>query len=417
MAGVQPGQGRRILVIEPMGAGLGLVRVGRELGFDIVVATFNGDDRVISADDLALAELVVQVDTNDEAALTEIAVDLHARRPFTAILPGFEFYVDVVARLADRLGLPGLPAASVLALRDKAVMRERAQAAGLRVPRHVRATSRAELLAAAEVVGFPAVLKPTDSAGSVHVSRVDGTEELLQRYEFMTSDPRTDLGRRLDGKVLLEELVAGPEVSVEGYVTGDEVVIVSVTAKLLGPEPYFVEVGHIVQADLDPAVRADVESYVDELCRALRLTTGPFHCELRLRPDGPVLIEIGARLPGGHIADLVELVTGVSLPRVMLAAYTGLDLDQVAALGTPKVKCAGLLGFTATGERFSGAHGLDELRDSPDVLELQVYVRPGDPLPRPDDFRARLGHVIFHADSYAAALERWRAIEREVRFV
>jgi biotin carboxylase len=200
-------------------------------------------------------------------------------------------------------------------------------------------------------------------------------------------------------------------------VTGDEVVVVSVTAKLLGPEPYFVEVGHIVQADLDPAVRAEIESYVDELCRALRLTTGPFHCELRLRPDGPVLIEIGARLPGGHIADLVELVTGVSLPRVMLAAYTGLGLDQVAALGTPKVKCAGLLGFTATGERFNEAHGLDQLRDSPDVLELQVYVRPGEPLPRPDDFRARLGHVIFHADSYAAALERWRAIEREVRFV
>jgi biotin carboxylase len=296
MAGSAPGRGSRILIVEPMGVGLLLVTQARELGFDVVVATFDGDDRILPDAAKKQAELVL-VDTNDEPALTAIVLEMHATKPFAGIIPGFEFYVDAVARLADLLGVPGLPAATVIGLRDKAVMRTKVRAAGLRVPRYAEASTAEELLAATAHVGFPAVLKPATSAGSVHVSRVDDVEQVAERYEWMAVDTRTDLGRSLDGRVMLEEYLDGPEVSVEGYVVDDNVVIVSVTAKLLGPEPYFVEVGHIAQRDLDPPVRDAVESYVVAVCRTLGVTLGPFHCELRLVDDEPVLIEIGARLP------------------------------------------------------------------------------------------------------------------------
>ena len=44
------------------------------------------------------------VDTNNEQALTERVLKLHATRPLHAVLPGFEFYVDTAARLAEQLG-------------------------------------------------------------------------------------------------------------------------------------------------------------------------------------------------------------------------------------------------------------------------------------------------------------------------
>ena len=91
-----------------------------------------------------------------------------------------------------------------------------------------------ELAAAAERVGFPAVLKPVESAGSVHVSRVDSLDGLRAAYRRLAADSRTDFGRGLDGPVLLEEYLDGPEISVEGYVEDGRAVVLAVTTKLLG---------------------------------------------------------------------------------------------------------------------------------------------------------------------------------------
>lgn len=403
--------------MEPMSSGYGLLAAARRLGIEVVVASFDAGDRRLSADLRELIDVLIVLDTNDEAGLTEAVLALHAEHPFSGIMPGFEFYVDTVARLADRLGLPGLPVTSIEALRNKTTMRERTRAAGLRVPRYAEAADATGLLAAADQVGFPAVLKPNRSAGSVHVSRVDGPDELRRAYEWLLADTRTDLGRGLDGRVLLEEYVDGPEVSVEGYVADGEVVIASVTGKLLGPEPNFVEVGHIVQADLGPDERGAVEAYVRSACSALGVTLGPFHCELRLPGGEPVLIELGARLAGDHICDLVESVTGISLPRVMLAQYAGLDLAEVAPVSAPRAKCAAIHFFTAGGRTtFNAALGLEALRDSSEVEEVALYLAPGDSIEPSEDFRCRIGHVIYHADSYANALERWHGIRREVRF-
>lgn len=407
----------RILVVEPTSSGGALLKAARQLGIEVVVASHDRDDREISPELREQIDTLITLDTNDEAALTEAVLGLHRQRPLLGIMPGFEFYVDIVAHLAARVGVPGLPVGAVEGLRDKSSMRRVAYSAGLRVPRYAEINGVDGLDQAAERVGYPCVLKPTRSAGSVHVSRVDGPTELRQAYEWMLADTRTDMGRELDGRALLEEYVEGPEVSVEGYVTDDEVVIVSITAKLLGPEPNFVEVGHIVEMKLPPEVRDAIETFVRDVCRVLGVTLGPFHCELRVPADEPVLIEIGARLAGDHICDLVEIVTGISLPRVMLATYAGLDFHQVAAPMTPRAKCAGIHFFTAAElPVLAAAQGLDELRCACDTVEVELYLGRGEAIALPKDFRCRIGHVIYTADSYEQALERWHGIGKQVRF-
>ena len=229
----------RVLVVEPMSSGLALLHAARALGIETVAASFDKGDRELSGAVRDAIDLLLVVETNDERALTEAIRAEHTRRPLSGIVPGFEFYVDSVARIAALLGLPGLPPGSVSGLRDKAVMRRRAAAAGVRVPRFAQVPLRfgAEgfLDEAADTVGFPAVLKPTKSAGSVHVTRCDDRGELRRAYAWMLDDPRTDLGRGLGDAALVEEYVAGPEISAEGYVSGGEAVVVAVTDKILGP--------------------------------------------------------------------------------------------------------------------------------------------------------------------------------------
>ncbi|MFG1999007.1 ATP-grasp domain-containing protein [Spirillospora sp. NPDC048911] len=425
-AGKQEG---RVLVVEPTAACRGILLRARELDLETIVVSYDAGDRLLPGDVRDLADELMILDANDEGLLTAAVLALHEERPLTGIIAGFEFYVEIVARLAGRLGLPGLPVTAAGGLRDKALMRAKAAAAGLRVPRLTTVSSAAELGDAAAAVGFPLVLKPRDSAGSVHVSRADDLAGLRRAYDWMLADPRTDLGRGMDGRAIVEEYLDGPELTVEGYVesgTGDAasgtrdaaagtVVIASVTGKFLGPEPTFVETGHIAQADLPRATRDAIESYVRDLCAALDLTLGPFHCELRLVDGEPVLIEIGARLPGGHIVDLVEIVTGVSLPAVMLAAYTGLDLGTVAPPRAPRAKYAGIALLIAPGVETAGAvSGWEKWQAGGDILEAELYVAPGDPVPPLEDFRSRLGHVIYTSDSHAEAVARFHEITASV---
>ncbi|HWF82246.1 MAG TPA: ATP-grasp domain-containing protein [Streptosporangiaceae bacterium] len=411
--------GRRIVVIEPMSSGVAVLRSARELGLENVVLSYDEGDRRLSGALRDLADRLVKLDTNDEGAVISAVDALNAERPVLGIMPGFEFYVPTVARVAERLGLPGLSARHIERVRNKAEMMRLVRQAGPAVPRYALVESYDQLAEAAAQVGFPCVAKPVDSAGSVHVTRADTTEQLREAYRWMCDDERLDLGRRAGDRMLVTSYLEGPEFSVEGYVSDRQVRTVSITAKMLGPEPHFVETGHIVQAGLPDHVRSSIENFVADVVRALDITLGPFHCELRLVKNEPVLIEIGVRLAGDHIVDLVDLATGTSLARVMLALHTGLSFASVGVQRAPQAKCAGIRFFTAPdGMRsYRQARGLDEARAMVGVTELELDIDAGDPIPPAEDFRCRLGHAIFTADSYLEATERWRLLGEAVRFV
>jgi biotin carboxylase len=139
MTGLRAARTGRVLVVEPMSSGAALLRAAHDLGLETVVASFDADDRRLADSVRQDVDTLVAVDTNDEAALLRTVSRLHEDGAFAAILPGFEFYVPVVARIAARLGLAGLAEESVVQVRDKTSMRRRIEAAGLRVPRYASA--------------------------------------------------------------------------------------------------------------------------------------------------------------------------------------------------------------------------------------------------------------------------------------
>lgn len=400
-------------MVEPASSGgATLIGVAAEMGLRVVVATADSGDRRLSDAVRAAADSVLTVETNDQAALEAAVLELHRAEPFEAVLPGSDIYVTATARVAAALDLPGLPVATVDRVRDKSVMRAAVAEAGLRTPRFAQATTDAELRAAAERVGFPCVLKPVACSGSIHVSRADDLDQLTAAFQRLVTDPEPDMGKLHEHRVLVEEYVQGPEFSADGYVLeSGEVTVVALSRTLLGPEPDFVELGHLTPALVDDATLKEVEAYVGDVVRAVGITSGPFHCELRLAADGPVLIEIGARLPGDRIVELLRLVTGVSLPRVAVALALGVGLEAAGAFGQPQAESAGIRFFSAAGRSsYRELTGWPELEALPEVTETAVYFAPGETIPGVEDCRSRLGHALFTADSPQGALDRWQAL-------
>src|SRR5207249_7200857 len=112
------------------------------------------------------------------------------------------------ARVADRLGLPHplSPSTAVLAT-SKLRQRERFAQAGVAQPRYELCRGGEESAAAAERIGYPCVVKPPDRQGQRGLAVVETRDGLQHAVARALEAARGDV-------VLFEELVAGPEVTV-----------------------------------------------------------------------------------------------------------------------------------------------------------------------------------------------------------
>jgi biotin carboxylase len=407
-----------LLIIQPVSAGFGLVDAALRHGLRPVVLSYQQEDRRIPPSMLDNDAVEVhEVDTNDRAAVIALVDKLAERGDIRGVLPGFEYFVPTAAEVAARLGLPGLAPDVAERVRDKRLMRQALAAAGLDIPQFRVASSRAAVAAAAEEIGYPVVVKPPRAAGSVHVSRVEGPEELGAAYDLICSETDLDLGNDLGREVLIESYLDGPEFSAEGYVVAGVPTVVSITEKLLSAPPSFVELGHTVPADMPPARLRELADWAAAVATALGVDNALFHLEFRICGDTPFVIELGARMPGDQIANLVALSTGVSLADVFVEIATGARRSGGHGLDVEFAQTAGI--------RFFRRPELDVVAQVPAVEELlagknveaagfttSVGARPN----THPDFRSRLGWVVLAAPDRPSLEEAWAEAQGKARF-
>ncbi|MFI6735060.1 ATP-grasp domain-containing protein [Nonomuraea sp. NPDC050451] len=341
---------------------------------------------------LLAADHVLTAETNDLAELLPQVERLHEALGFDGVLSSCDYYLPAVAEVAARLGLPGPSPESVRRACRKDLARAVLWDAGLPGPRFALAASWEEAMEAANGLGYPLVVKPVDLCAGMYVRKVHDQAGLRTAFLDLEGFPVNARGQRRVPVVLLEELLTGPEVSVETVGFGGDVHVVGVTGKSLAGEPWFVESGHVFPAALDAGLAGQAEETAVAAVKALGLELGVAHTELRLTPAGPALIEVNPRPAGNQITELVRRVTGVDLPMVhaRLAAGERPDLTP-AETGVRSAAIAFLLPEHAG--RIAAVHGTGELAAAPDVVDWSV--RPaGHQAGEPTSNNGYLGHVM-----------------------
>lgn len=323
----------------------------------------------------AVVEKFVVSDLADVDACLAIAREA---RPIGVLTFAADYPVPMVARIAAELGLAGPSPAAALAMTDKLIMRQRLSAAGLRTPRFAAVRCPGDLNA----FGGSAVVKATRSSGSRGVRLVEG-QDVAALIEEMSAESA-------DGEVLVEEYIEGPEVSVEAITTDSRTTILSVTDKLTSGPPELVELGHAQPSELIEQ-RPEIEALTRQAVRALGLTNGPSHTEIRIGSDGPVVIESAARFGGGFIAShLLRITAGIDAAHVAVTMALGEDVS-IQQQGGPG---AAVRFLTPEPGVVRSVTGLDEVRHRPEVVEAAVDVTVGDVVAPLRSARDRVGHVI-----------------------
>lgn len=324
----------------------------------------------------------------DRQGLIDTALALAANHKVVGVLTYDELLVTATAHVAEHLGVRGLSVAGAENCRDKARSRASLTAAGLRQPGYALVHDLAEAVEAAGRIGFPVVAKPRGMGMSVGVMEAAGPEDLKAAFEVAERARRSGPPVYGDG-VLIEELVVGPEISVDGAVSGGEYQPFCVARKQLGDPPYFEEVGHVVDAAdpllADPALL----TLLAEAHQALGVLDGLTHTEVRLTNTGPVIIEVNARLGGDLIPYLGKLATGIDPGRVAAEVATGAPPSVRATRGA----CAGIRFLYPSRDCRVLEVSVPDAAAVPGLLEARAMVRPGAVLRLPP--KAHLGRHAY----------------------
>jgi argininosuccinate lyase len=378
---------------------------------------------------VAHADEVVVAETNDPLALLTAASVIADRRQVDGVLTTCDYYLAATAEVAQHLGLPASPPEAMRTATRKDLVRRALSAAGLPNARFAVARGWDEALVAAGRLGYPLVAKPVDlNAGSgVRLVPDDaGLKDAVGEIQSATTNTRRQALQRL---VLLEEVLTGVEVSVEAVTHAGRTTVLAVTDKSIAGAPAFVETGHMVPAALPAADTAAAADLAVAALEAVGLTHGLSHVEVMLTADGPRVVEINPRQGGGHIFELVELVTG-SHPLDLLVDLARGGPLTVGTVAAPRPRAAApnaavpnaavpnaavLFVLSPQAGTIVAVEGADHLDTDPGIIRWElptpVTARP------PVDNDAYLGHVIAVGDAARTARERAESALARIRLV
>lgn len=304
---------KKLMIVGASVLQLPAILKAKEMGLHVAVVDFNPQ-----AVGIPYADEYYNASTMDEDAVLAAA---EAYKPDGIMTLATDMPMRGVAKTSEKLHLHSISYETAVKATDKFDMVKAFKEHDVPSPWFFVVDSLDELKLHKEDVTFPCIIKPTDNAGSHGVAKVYSFQELLDNYEYSHSCSRR-------GKVIVEEYLDGPEVSVEVMVVNGEVNILQITDKITTEAPHFVEMGHTQPSRLPDEIQTAIRNVTIAACRAIGIDKGPAHVEMKVTKRGPVMIELGARMGGDNITThLVPLSTGVDMVGATIKVALGENPD------------------------------------------------------------------------------------------
>jgi biotin carboxylase len=274
--------------------------------------------------------------------------------------------------------------------------------------------SEADALGVAADLGYPCVVKAPDRQGQRGLSLVEDPASLPAAVEQALAASRI-------GSFLIEELIAGREVTVNAFSRAGRFHPLTVTDRITAEPPAFgVALAHAWRTSLDPHQVGVAVQAAASAAEALGITDGPTYTQILVPDDWrsvAVVGELAARLGGGHDAELCLAALGVDLNGLALAAALGEAIDETKVEPVERAGGACVRFLIAPPGELKGVEGLAEAAEAEGVLEVRVYRPAGHVFSELRRGSDRAGAVLALGDSREQALERAAQAGDSLRFI
>lgn len=260
----------------------------------------------------------------DKEAVLELARKLKIDGIMSfAVDPG----VVTAAYVQEQMGLPGNPYESVCILQNKDRFRNFLTQHGFNVPKAKGFSSIEDAMSEKYWYPWPVIVKPTDSAGSKGVTRVDRWEDLKAALEVAFE-------HSLSKRVIVEEFIekAGCSSDTDSFSIDGELKFVSFSAQRFdehAPNPYTPS-AYSWPSTMTKAQEAELASEIQRLLKLLNMRTSIYNIETRVGTNGkPYIMEVSPRGGGNRLAEMLRFATGVDLITNTVRAAVG---DEVVGV-------------------------------------------------------------------------------------
>jgi biotin carboxylase len=392
--------GKTILIVGAGHEQVPAILTAQQLGLRVVTS-----DRNPAAPGSRVADHFELADTADKNANLRIARTYKANGVMTL---GSETAVPVVAFVARELGLPGYSEETAFLATNKNGMRAAFLREGVPAPACAPIRSIDEARSFAAEHGYPIVLKPSDSSGQRGTTFITGADQLDAAYEAA-------IPFATDGEAVAEEFCEGQEINVTAAVIGGQVHFLSFSDRVTGVPGHFgIAVEHVAPPSISDQALAAVRSACESAIRSIGLENGIAYPQVIATEDGPRVIEIAARIPGGHMREVAMYMSGFDMIEVAILIAMGIDrpLDHCRRSDTADSVCVHFLtelDFDHQGRRIRSVNGVEDALNSVGVRLARLHLTPGERVPLLNSSAGRFGAVLATGATRSEAQRNARA--------
>ncbi|MBI31471.1 MAG: hypothetical protein CMB72_02585 [Euryarchaeota archaeon] len=364
--------GQKKLMI--LGAGVyqkPLIETALSMDLEIHVASLPGDYPGIN-----IAPNFHPIDITDEQAILQLCTKLEIDGVLTTAT---DICIPTIGLVVDNLGLSGTGHMSGYACMDKSIMKTKFIENNVPTADYLDIKNENEAKDFFEQINGPCVIKATDSSGSRGIIRIDSIEEIEEAFNEALSNSSK-------GTVLIEEWLIGEEFGAQAIVIGKELVLTMIHSDVTTPPPRKMPIGHGCPHPQEKRLIVETEKAIKHAIEALGIDNSICNVDLIDTPNGPMVIEIAARMGG------------TCLPEVC-GSYWGIDLYQLAieiAMGEQPILPKHPVGNPTFAHVLFAEKG--GVFHSPGVmnnkLEWVFDVQKGDEIKKFKGGNDRFGHVV-----------------------
>jgi biotin carboxylase len=390
---------KRLMVIGAKWEQIPLIEAAKARGCYIIAT-----DPDPAAQALVMADEAEVLDPRDLSGALTIA-RRHAVDGVTADQCDYSRYAAVLVTAMLGLGKANFSAAQLTT--NKRWMRERCREHQIFQPRFIPCRTEDEAYAAADLIGFPVIVKPVDNRGSFGVHRVDRSEDLQPAFFNAVLNAHSR-------EVLIEAYVEGIHVTVDGCVDQDgrhhnlAIATKKVTA---GEKPIITEVYY--PARLSPEIAQHVQDTNLRVIDALGITDGLTHSEYIVDVKGRCFLVETANRGGGVLTSgkVVPAISGVDVSALLVANALEEPFDVVPSVRGKHVMLAF---FVFAPGKVLRVEGFDEAKKMEGVLHVFSMVKPGQVLTPPQSGAGRHGFAIVAGDSEVEVHAKFERVQASI---
>lgn len=357
---------KRLMLLGGIRYLLPVIKAAHEQGYYVITADYLPDNIAHKYSDE-----YVNVSIIDKEAVLRVAKE----KEIDGIMSfGVDPGVISASYVQNKLGLPSFgPYESVEILQNKDKFRDFLKVNGFNVPWAFGFSSVEEALENSNKFTYPLIVKPTDSAGSKGVTRVD-TESNLKTALLYAQE------HSIKGNIIVEEFIEkrGCSSDTDSYAKDGKLQFVSFCAQRFdtnATNPY-APAAYSWPSTFTKKEEEYLTSEIQRLITLLGMKTSVFNIETRIALDNkPYIMELTPRGGGNRLCEMIRYATGVDMITAITRAMVGDEPDIIEQLPYNGYWAEIILHSDSDGE-------FVEIQIAPslnaEVVEKDLWVKSGD---------------------------------------